>query len=84
MSRTTFSTPRPATSLVGIVLLVGIISFGGCVYFNTFYNAKKAFNTAENVRKSAGARAQGVGAGDYRKAIEKALKVIENYPKSKY
>jgi TolA-binding protein len=75
---------RPPLTIIGIFLFAGIFVFGGCVYFNTFYNAKKAFSSAEKSRKSAGARTQGVGAGDYKKAIEKALKVVENYPKSKY
>ena len=77
-------TTRRTTTLVAIVLMAGIFLFSGCVYFNTFYNAKKSFNSAEKSRKSAGLRAQGVGTGDYKKAIEKALKIVENYPKSKY
>ena len=56
---------------------------GGCsVYFNTFFNAKKAFNAAEKARE--GSRRSTAGQNDYKKAIEKALKVAENYPNSKY
>lgn len=60
-----------------------LLASSGCsVYFNTFFNAKKAFNTAENARK--GSRRSTAGQNDYQKAIEKALKVVENHPNSKY
>lgn len=56
---------------------------GGCsVYFNTFFNARKSFNAAEKARE--GSRRSTAGQNDYKKAIEKALKVAENYPNSKY
>ena len=60
-------------------------SVSGCVYYNTFYNARKAFNEAESARKNPrGRSARGAGAGQYRAAIEKSLKVVEKYPNSKY
>ena len=55
---------------------------GGCVYYNTFYNARKSFNEAEKVRKKS--KSSRGGSGQYKKAIEKSLKVVENYPNSKY
>ena len=55
---------------------------GGCVYYNTFYNARKSFNEAESARKKT--KAGRGGSGQYKKAIDKALKVAENYPNSKY
>lgn len=60
------------------VILISLSS--GCVYYNTFYNGKKAFNEAEKDRKKTGR----LNTTQYKKAIEKALKVIENYPNSKY
>ena len=63
---------------LGLLLVTGSCS----VYFNTFFNAKKAFNTAEKARK--GSRRSTAGQNDYQKAIEKALKVVENHPNSKY
>lgn len=64
-------------------LLVVLACTAGCsVYFNTFFNTKKAFNTAEKARRDS--PREGAGQKDYQKAIEKALKVVENYPKSKY
>ncbi len=66
-----------------ILLIATVAVASGCsVYFNTFFNAKKAFNAAEKARK-ASAR-QEAGQNDYQKAIEKALKVVENHPNSKY
>jgi len=75
---------RFRTVFTGAVLLAGLILFsGGCgVYFNTFFNAKKAFNAAEKVRKSS---PTGRGAqSDYKTAIEKARKIVDNHPNSKY
>ncbi len=57
----------------------------GCVYYNTFYNARKAFNTAENAREEGLKRgSRSINAGQYNIAIEKSLKVIENHPNSKW
>jgi TolA-binding protein len=73
---------RFRTVCVGLLLCLSL-AMGGCsVYFNTFFNAKKAFNAAEKTRK--GSRRSTAGQNDYTKAIEKALKVVENYPNSKY
>lgn len=58
------------------------------MYYNTFYNAKKAFKESEEARRNAEARQTGgevrFNTGGYEKAIEKAMKVIEYYPDSKY
>ncbi|MCK4461607.1 MAG: hypothetical protein KAW46_07365 [candidate division Zixibacteria bacterium] len=56
---------------------------GGCVYYNTFYNARKSFNEAEKSRNKSKGKGRG-NVASYRKAIEKSLKVIEDYPNSKY
>jgi len=67
-----------------LLLVMILAAFGvstGCVYYNTFYNAKKSFNEAEKARKKKGGRAN---AAQYKKAIEKSLKVSDNYPHSKY
>ncbi len=55
----------------------------GCVYYNTFYNARKAFSQAEKARKDT-RKNKRIDSGNYRIAIEKSLKVIENHPNSKY
>lgn len=67
---------------IPLLILLCVLMSGavGCLYYNTFFNAKQAFNDAEKQRKS-----KGVGsAGGYQTAIDKALKVVENHPKSKY
>lgn len=66
-----------------MVMLLLASSGISCVYYNTFFNARKAFNEAEGTRKKSKGKGRG-GAGNYRKAIEKSLKVIEDYPNSKY
>lgn len=67
------------------ILFSALIVSSGCVYYNTFYNAKKAFNEAEKSRKEASRYNRGrIKSGLYNTAIEKSLKVIENYPNSKY
>lgn len=65
-----------------LVLAIALAGLAGCVYYNTFYNAKKAFNEAERTRKDRpGVR---VNTSSYTKAIEKAIKIVETYPNSKY
>ena len=71
---------------VALVALMAL--FGGCAYFNTFYNAKtyyeagvkaldtKAAASSDNIPKPA--------SDAFGKAIEKSLKVIDKYPESKY
>ncbi len=69
--------------LIAPVLLLLFAS--GCVYFNTFYYARKSFNEAEAQRKAAGRQgAARVGAAGYKKAILKTDKVIEKWPTSKW
>ncbi|MDZ4722455.1 MAG: tetratricopeptide repeat protein [candidate division Zixibacteria bacterium] len=66
-------------ALISLLLLL----LGGCgVYFNTFFNAKKSFGSAEKSRKKSVAGLS--GQNDYKIAIEKSLKVIENHTGSKY
>lgn len=69
-----------------ILWLCAVLLFtGGCVYFNTFYNARKSFNEAENARKESLSRGREViQKGRYDAAIVKALKVVEEYPNTGY
>jgi len=69
------------TLLLSLIVLLA----GGCgVYYNTFYNAKKAFNEAEGERKSSDIGQPRIRTQSYNLAIDKSLKVVENYPNSKY
>lgn len=68
-------------------LLVALMLLAGCgAYFNTFYNARRAFNTAESERKDAekNNKLGRIRTDQYKLAIEKALKVVENHPNSSY
>jgi len=68
-----------------VVFLLALLVFaGGCVYYNTFYNARKAFNEAEKTRQAGRLRGGRINAALYEAAIEKSLKVTENYPNSSY
>ena len=69
----------PASFL--IVAMVWSLSCSSA-YYNTFFNARQAFDTAESSRK--GSIRSRVDKGNYEKAIEKSLKIIEHYPDSKW
>jgi tetratricopeptide (TPR) repeat protein len=68
-----------------------ILSVSGCAYFNTFYNAKRFFNRGyKEVEKArikgtkSSAPSTPIGSADFQKSIEKSLKLLDYYPKSKY
>lgn len=68
-------------SFLLITTTLAVAAGSGCgVYFNTFFNAKKNFNEAEKARKKIAAGGQ----NEYKVAIDKALKVVDNHPNSKY
>jgi outer membrane protein assembly factor BamD (BamD/ComL family) len=58
----------------------------GCAKYNTYYNAKRAFDNAEYVRDEALRRNQdppvpaGAQKADYERAIEKSQKILDEYP----
>ncbi len=77
---------RSPSAGVAALLFLLLLSLSGCVYFNTFYNARKNFNEAEKARiasQAKGGRAQ-VNRGKYKTAIEKSSIVLEKHPDSKY
>ena len=81
-----------------MIIILCIASVSGCAYYNTFFNARKYFNDAENERKKREENIKKQGQisdqlsnkpsvneiKNYDKSIEKASKVLEIYPKSKY
>ncbi|MFQ6007466.1 MAG: tetratricopeptide repeat protein [Candidatus Zixiibacteriota bacterium] len=67
-----------------IVIALALGWASGCVYYNTFFNARKAFNEAEKNRKESSYDRPRINTGQYQKAIDKSLKVIEYYPNSKW
>lgn len=79
--------PRPRIyATVLLVVIATVLAGSGCVYFNTFYNARKAFKSAEATYHGEADSRRGprINTAEYRQAIDKSLKVIENYPNSKY
>jgi len=67
-----------------LTLLVAImLSSSGCVYFNTFYLARKNFNQAESSRKKEKRdKASGGEIKGYQEAIKKCSKVLSEHPNS--
>lgn len=67
------------------VAFVAIFVLCGCTYYNTFYNARKAFKEGEKAQeKAAPGRRSTVGKAQYETAIKKASKVLTFHPKSKW
>lgn len=67
-----------------IVLSLWFLLAGSCVYYNTFFHARQAFEEAESARKASKTAQPTIRTEQYNRAIEKSLKVIESYPNSKY
>ncbi|UCD64799.1 MAG: tetratricopeptide repeat protein [Candidatus Zixiibacteriota bacterium] len=67
-----------------IVVCLALTALAGCVYYNTFFNARRAFNEAEKSRKAGRFRGGRINQALYQTAIDKSLKVVENYPNSSY
>ncbi|MYA23698.1 MAG: tetratricopeptide repeat protein [Gemmatimonadetes bacterium] len=81
-----------------VLLLAGCLAISACVYFNTFYNAKKSFREAEKERRNpeetyadwafdrAGPELQQRRSPQadqlYDKAVRKASKVLDEYKES--
>lgn len=86
--------PRPGTPVAGTraifmvacAVLVLALAGNGCAKYNTYYNAKRAFDNAERVREDALRKNQdppkpaGAQKTDYETAIAKAQKVLDEYP----
>lgn len=72
--------------LMRITLIVALLlSSSGCVYFNTFYAARKNFNSAESSRrKAARDKASGQEISQYQTALKKASKVLSEHPNSSW
>ncbi|NIV96823.1 tetratricopeptide repeat protein [candidate division KSB1 bacterium] len=65
--------------------LIICLAFSSCAYFNTFHNTKKFFKEAEKERKNRqGEEPTPTELKKYDQTIEKASKILEVYPDSKY
>lgn len=68
-----------------MLLILAASLASGCLYYNTFYNAKKFFNEAESSRKKENRdKATGSERRNYEDAIKKCSKVLSEFPGSKY
>ena len=69
----------------GLVALLFLV-VAGCAKYNTYYNAKRAFDNAEHVREETIKRHEdptvptGGQKKDYETAIQKAQKILDEYP----
>jgi TolA-binding protein len=59
-----------------------VISFVGCAYFNSFYNARKNYREADKQREES--PTQQVNTQKYNQAIESAGRLLNDYPNSKW
>lgn len=82
-----FDLPRRAAGwLAGACVAALLLSAAGCAKYNTYFNAKRAFDNAERVRDDAIRKNQdppkpvGQQKSDYETAIAKAQKVLDEYP----
>ncbi len=69
------------------IMFLVIILISGCAYFNTFYNAQTFFDEATHKMEQELANSGKVSKSTYtifENAAQKAQKVIERYPESKY
>lgn len=88
MNRTaTGSKRRPGRLILTLwLVLVLLLSVVGCAKYNTFYNARRAFDDAEHVREEALKNHQdppepaGAQLQAYQEAIRKAQKILDDYP----
>ncbi len=70
-----------------LVLLVALLSMGGCVYFNTFYFARRHFREAEAIRLKAEEDERPLppqAIDSYQKSLQYAAKVLIEHPDSKW
>ncbi|MBR9988176.1 MAG: tetratricopeptide repeat protein [Gemmatimonadetes bacterium] len=64
-----------------LAVLAGMLLLGGCGYFNSLYNAKRNFSTAERATRS-GDRT--TAAREYRAAIDRAAVSYRKYPNGRW
>ncbi len=67
-----------------IILILSLLLLS-CTYYNTFYNAKRAFKEGEKAQKNlVRGKKSTAGNKNYEEAIKKASKVLTFHPKSKW
>ncbi len=73
------------STAISALLLLNIIFISGCAYFNTFFNAKQAYKRGVRaVEADPQGNVSSNAITDFNLAIEKASKLLELHPGSKY
>ncbi len=72
---------RSFPQLLPRLLLVALLLSGGCAYFNTFYNARQAYQQGVTFKEQ-GQQMQ--AKAKFEKAIEKSAMVIKRWPRSQW
>jgi len=68
-----------------LIICLLLVTWTGCAYFNTFYNARQYFADAEEKRLEKVGESVPKNALDaYAKVIERSQKVLDKYPDSKF
>lgn len=84
LNMTTIKIPQSKMFLLTIAVLLLLFS-SGCVYYNTFYHAKKKYKKAYNSQqKQPDGKATESDKRIYEESIKKASKVLTFHPDSKY
>lgn len=65
-------------------LLILALPLTSCVYFNTFYNARKYFESAQGYQVPESGRPPARAIQDYEKVIEKCTYILNEHPNSKW
>jgi len=76
-TRRTAPNVRPAAWMPAAIL---VVLLGGCAYFNTFYNARRHYNTGLAREETK----EGSGKTEFKRSLEKAVIVARDYPDSRW
>jgi len=71
--------------IIFFIIIISICLNIFCAYYNTFYNAKKYYNTAyQDIKKQKSGELSNKARQNLEVSIDKSLKLLELYPNSKY
>ena len=66
------------------IIILSTLILSGCVYYNTFFNAKKYFTEAQDIGLKEDGKPTSNAINKYNKAIKKCGVVLSDYKDSKY
>ncbi len=66
------------------LIIVVVLLLSGCVYYNTFYNARKNFELAQERPLNSHGRPSAQAIKEYNAVVKKCGKIITNYKNSKW